>query len=237
MPDTLKKIRTLRIRFSGDLAGHEIPAFRGAIAAKVGHENVLFHNHLGKDSFSYRYPLIQYKNLSGQPGIVCIELGVDEIHKFFQHKDWSLSLSGRKLDMKIENLSLNQFTMQVWDKMFDYRIHNWVALNQQNYTKYLTLPDEEARQEMLTAILKGNILSFAKGIEWNVSKPIELKIQSPLIPRQVKVKGTNVTAFNLNFSTNIFLPSYIGLGKSVSLGYGVVMNSGKRMNNQSNKQS
>lgn len=237
MPASLKKIRILRIRFAGALAGHEIPAFRGAIAGKVGHENILFHNHLGKETYSYRYPLIQYKNLAGQPGIVCIEHGVDEIHKFFQQKDWSLDLSGRKLDMQIENLALNQFTMQVWDKMFDYRIQNWVALSQQNFSKYQALTTEKEQLDMLAAILKGNILSFAKGIEWTVSKPIQIKFKSPLQTRLVKVKGVRLAAFSFYFASNVFLPNYIGLGKSVSLGYGVVMSAGKRMNEQNNKQA
>jgi len=28
--------------------------------------------------------------------------------------------------------------------------------------------------------------------------------------------------FNITFSTNVFIPNNIGLGKSVSLGYGIV---------------
>jgi len=222
MPNSLKKIRILKIKFSGQLRGHEIPAFRGAVAQKVGQENILFHNHLGSKSFAYRYPLIQYKNMGGQPGIVCIEHGVDEIHKFFHQKDWSLQLSGRTLDMTIENLSLNQFVLQVWDKKFNYHIRNWVALNQDNYAKYLELPSEQARAEKLISIMKGNIISFAKGVGWDVSKPLEINLQPPFEKRIVNLKGNKVYAFNLQFSSNVFLPNDIGLGKSVSLGYGVV---------------
>lgn len=232
MGSEIKKLRILTIRFDGELAGHEIPAFRGAIASKVGFENVLFHNHLGKESFMYRYPLIQYKNLRGKPAIVCIEQGVDEIHNFFQQKDWSLSVSGRTIDMKIENLSLNQFTMQVWDRMWDYHIKNWIALNAENYQKYQLLETEEQKKEMLSGILKANILSFAKGIEWTVSKPIEIQFTSPIETRPVKVKGNKLVAFNINFKTNVFLPNNIGLGKSVSHGYGVVR--GKRNRNDNN---
>lgn len=228
--DTVKRIRTLRINFNGELSGHEIPAFRGAVAQKAGLENILFHNHLGKESFSYRYPLIQYKNIGGKPGIICIEQGVDEVHKFFQQKDWSLHISGRKLDMQIENLNLNQFTMQVWDKMFQYKIHNWIALNQNNYKTFMEDDDEERRGEILTAILKGNILSFAKGIEWSVDKPIALKIELPFQQKTVKIKGSKVLAFRLHFSTNVFLPNMIGLGKGVSFGYGVVHAMTKKYN-------
>lgn len=217
-----RKIRTLRINFDGELAGHEIPAFRGAIAEKAGLENILFHNHLGKDSYSYRYPLIQYKNIGGKPGIICIEQGVDQVHHFFQQKDWSLTISGRKLNMSIENLNLNQFTMQVWDKLFHYKLHNWIALNQQNYKRFMEIQDDEERVAMLTAILKGNILSFAKGIAWQVEKPIEVFIDKGFTYRPTKLKGNKVMAFRLTFKTNVFLPNLIGLGKGVSFGFGVV---------------
>jgi hypothetical protein len=227
MNNPVKKIRILNIRFNGELAGHEIPAFRGAIAQKVGFENVLFHNHLGKESFMYRYPLIQYKNIRGKPSIVCIEQGVDEIHNYFQQKDWSIEISGRKLDMKIENLNLNQFTMQVWDKMWEYDIRNWIALNEENFHKYKLLTNEVERADMLTAIMKGNIISMAKGIEWTVSKPMEIEIKSSTIQtKPVKLKGNKLIAFNLEFKTNVFLPNFIGLGKGVSHGYGMVR--GKR---------
>ncbi len=222
MNEEVKKIRILRVQFNGELAGHEIPAFRGAIVDKVGDDNILFHNHLGKDAVSYRYPLIQYKNIKGSPAIICIEHGVDEIHKYFQNEDWSLEISERVLDMSIDSLSLNKFTMQVWDRMWNYRIKNWVALNKENYIKYNELKDENEKLSMLENILKANILSFAKGINWTVSKPIKIKITSPVDIRPVKIKGRILIAFNFNFETNVFIPNFIGLGKRVSHGYGVV---------------
>ena len=222
MNEEVKKIRILRVQFNGDLAGHEIPAFRGAIVDKVGNDNILFHNHLGKDVVSYKYPLIQYKNINGSPAIICVEHGVDEIHKFFQNEDWSLKISERVLDMSIDSLSLNKFTMQVWDRMWKYRIKNWVALNKDNYTKYTEIKDEKEKLQMLENILKANILSFAKGINWTVSKPIKIVITSPIDVRPVKVKGNKLIAFNLRFETNVFIPNFIGLGKGVSRGYGVV---------------
>lgn len=233
-PNGIKRIRLLKIIFEGELAGHEIPAFRAAVAEKAGLENVLFHNHLGKEQYSYRYPLIQYKTIRGMPAIICLEHGVDEVHNFFQNKDWSIALSGRKLNMKINTLNLNQFTLQVWDKTWNYHIKNWIALNAQNYQKYHELEKEEERQEMLIKIMKANILSFAKGIEWTVTKPIEIKIQSPIDTRPAKVKGTRLSAFSFVFSTNVFLPNHIGLGKSVSHGYGVVV--GKKKPTQNKEQ-
>ena len=40
--------------------------------------------------------------------------------------------------------------------------------------------------------------------------------------KNIKYKNTHLLAFNLDFSTNVFLPNYIGLGKGASHGYGMV---------------
>jgi hypothetical protein len=223
----MKRIRIAFISFDTLLKQYEIPAFRAAVIEKVGMENILFHNHLNK-GYLYRYPLIQYKQIGNKPALYCIEQGVDEIHKFFQQKDWNLKLSGRWLDMKINKLLLNSYNMQVWDSLWDYNIYNWLALNQENYNKYLAIESLTERIYMLESILKANILSLAKGIEWNIEKEIKMHIRHLNEGRKVKHKGVYVEAFNVDFKTNVFLPNFIGLGKGVSRGFGIV----KRIKNE-----
>lgn len=218
----VKKIRILTIIFDSVLQPYEIPALRGAVVEKVGKENTVFHNHLKNDAYLYRYPLIQYKQISGRPAMVCIDYGVDEIHKFFEKTDWSVKIGDRWLDMKIYKLLLNQFNMQVWESSFYYQIRNWIALNQDNYRKYQQMESEKERTEFLERTLTANIISFAKGIEWNIEKEIKVSITTPVTIRAVSLKGKKVLGFNTAFKTNVFLPNYIGLGKSVSLGFGMV---------------
>lgn len=218
----MKKIRILTVVFDCEIAGHELPAFRGAIVEKAGRENIIFHNHLEGQTFLYKYPLIQYKRIGKKPCILCIDYGVDEIHKFFEKDGWDISISDRWLNMKIARLNLNQFTMQVWDRLFDYSIRNWIALNQENYKKYLALESMQDKIAFLENTLKANILSFAKGIEWKIEKQIQVKITDILPQHPVSLKGQKMIGFNLDFKANVFLPDHIGLGKSVSLGFGMV---------------
>lgn len=228
-----KKIKVLTVVFGAEIKGFEIPAFRSAVIEKAGRENVLFHNHLKNKGFLYKYPLIQYKMLHRNPCIICIDQGVDEIHKYFEKDSWDIKISGRWLDMKIERLNLNQFNIQVWDKMFSYSIMNWVALNQANFRKYIEMDDMTEKVKFLEDILKANILSFAKGIEWTVERPIHVKIKNMNPTRKVTLKEKDIIGFNVEFTTNVFLPNFIGLGKSVSLGYGVV----RSMNGKKDKQN
>lgn len=217
----MKKIRILNIVFDAEIAQFEVPAFRGAIASKTDGDNVLFHNHIG-DTFRYAYPLIQYKRLQKRPAIVCIERGVDEIHKYFENKCWDIEVSGRWLKMTIAKLQMNQFTMQAWDRMFPYSIRNWIALNQENYRSFVSLQKEEERTEFLRKTLTANILSFAKGIDWHIDRTVEVRINEVRNVRPTMLKGQKVLGFDVMFATNVFLPHAIGLGKSVSVGFGTV---------------
>lgn len=215
------RIKVLKVCFNGSIEGHEIPALRGAISAKAGRDNLLFHNHDG-DSFRYRYPLIQYKRFGRKPAIVCVGEGVDHIHKFFEKRDWSLEISGRTLDMKVERLDLNQYELSVSNRDFHYSLQSWLPLNQENYVEYMRLPAGEDNRRYLERKLTGNMLSFAKGVDWHVEQPIETEILDMAPPYMVTLKGVRLLAFNLTFRSNVFLPDGIGLGKGVSLGFGVL---------------
>lgn len=220
----IKKIRILRVSFDAEIRNGEIPAFRYAIIDKVGRENILFHHHLDDAKYLYKYPLIQYKSIGKNPSIICIETGVDEIHKYFEQRGWDIMINGRHIEMKISRLELNQFVMQVWDKHFRYSIFNWIALNKQNYEKYVSMEGMSEKIKFLENMLKANILAFAKGIDWIIEKQIEVEILNMKEPYIVKVKQNPLMSFNLEFKTNVFLPNFIGLGKSVSKGFGVVKN-------------
>ena len=217
----MKKIRILHIEFEDEIAAREIPAFRGAIVKTAGVGNILYHNHID-NKFRYSYPLIQYKQINRHPAIICIEEGVEEIHHFFNNKQEGLVLGGRQYELKLSSLNLNQFTMQVWDKSFHYHIRNWLPFSQENYKKYKEINDKLSQLEFLEKILTGNILSFAKGIGWHVEKEIKLRINEIKAEKVLYVKSARREAMSLNFTTNIFLPNYIGLGKNASVGFGVV---------------
>jgi hypothetical protein len=75
---------------------------------------------------------------------------------------------------------------------------------------------------MLERILIGNILSFAKGIEWKIDQPIKLNITHVALERLNKMKDIKVAVLDIRFNCNVALPDWIGLGKGVSKGFGII---------------
>jgi len=218
----MKKLRLLHVVFDTQIEAHEIAAFRGAIVEKVGRENILFHNHLGDNEFLHKYPLIQYMRVGRKPSVLCLGEGVDEMYKFFVNKNWDMMMAGRKLNMSVSSLNLKEYTLRITRDRFTYRLSNWLALNHDNYQSFDKLEALTDKIQMLEGILTANILSLAKGIDWIVDQPIELKINDLSAPKLLSYKGVKLTGFDASFTVNVFLPNYIGLGKGVSHGFGSV---------------
>lgn len=225
------KIRVLRVEFDEVLMPYEIEEFRGAIIEKVGRDKTFFNNHLDDTKYKYGYPLIQYKAIGKKPTLMCINDGVDEIHHFFNQKNWDLRLNKRILKLSLYNLHLKQYNVQIWNAMFSYRIKKWLPLNQENYEEFQKLEGISEKVIFLERILIGNILSFAKAIKWTVDKPIKVKITEIENSYILPVKGIKRQAFDLKFISNVSMPDYIGLGKNITLGFGTIKNIRSKENN------
>ena len=228
MTTTSTTLRILKVAFKGNLEFYELPAFRGAIVKKIGMDHPLFHNHAPNNGLYYRYPLIQYKLINKNPAILCMGEGVDEIHQFFAHQDWTLTIGDQEKSMQINRLNMHEFDMRTHEEPLEYALVNWVALNQKNYHEYRKMESLADQIALLERLLRGNILTFAKGIDWHIPEPVRVNIKRIHNTHPVTVKKQKVLAFTLDFTTNVFLPNYIGLGKSVSLGFGSVKEKKKK---------
>ena len=217
----IKKLKVLKVVFSEEIAPHEVPAFRGAIAKKAGLKHILFHNHQG-EGFRYGYPLIQYKRIRRHPAIMCLGGGVDQIQHFFTRRDWGIRISGRQLEMKIDRLDLHQFNLQTWNQWFNYSLNNWIPLNQKHLGEYLNLQDDEERIAYLERKLTGHILSFAKGVDWWIENPVKVEITRINHVHPMRFKQVKLLGFRIDFRTNVALPRNIGLGGKVSVGCGII---------------
>lgn len=202
--------------------GHKL---RGFFAHKF--QEVLFHQHKKDGSLRYKYPLIQYKIIDSKPVIVGLEDGAKLITEHFldieqlriDNKEYT-NPSGQ-LKVEEEELKLvDDYEMPVFKYHF---VSPWLGLNQLNYKKYINQiknSTKEGEIKFLQKILIGNILTFAKGVDWWIDGKVVAVPKLNEIP--VRFKGEDMLGFKGEVYSNTFLPEYIGIGKATSRGFGTI---------------
>lgn len=198
---------------------------RGFFANKF--DDLLFHHHKEDKQFRYGYPLIQYKILRGKPIVIALEKGVSLIADNFLEID-RLILGDNVYDEPDIKFSLHNWDLFVKEdvELLPYKynfITPWMAFNQRNFEKYkneIQDSSDEKRVDFLASILIGNILSFAKSIDWWVKE--EIKVIPVLNDININFKNMSMIGFKGFFFSNVKLPDYIGLGQSTSRGFGTI---------------
>jgi hypothetical protein len=188
-------------------------------------EDIEFHHHHlhhhDKDSFYYNYPLIQYKQIDGR----LLVLGIEECFQIVFNKipklDYITNKSGKKIKINSIELKTQKFCIRQIDTKTYVFQNPWIALNSNNFKKFVSssLPKKRLFFEN---ILIGNILSMLKGLDIFIDFRLSLIIKD-IVPIPIFLNNTSFLAFKSTFSTNILLPEYIGLGKSVSKGFGTLI--------------
>lgn len=217
----MNRVKLLLIRFINSIPQREIQHFRGAIIQAMGSANVLFHNH-EEGGFRYSYPLIQYKRIGGNAAIVCVGDGTEVIGDFFSNCNFDIVLGNTPLHLEVFQIKAEQVLIQVWDDLFSYTLRKWLPLNQGNYQEYMQLESLSEQCAFLERVLTGNLLSFASGLNIHFDQEVKVHITALEDVRTYSYKGIRMQGFDIQFKSNVSLLDYIGLGKSVSVGFGVV---------------
>lgn len=209
------------IRFKTPLSVDETVSFRGAVLEQFG-TNVLFHNHTN-EGYRYSYPLIQYKSMDGRAALLGIDAGADVLLAFPGKCPMEVRIGKRITKLEVDSVDTYSVPAIVPDnKSHYYRMYDWLPFNQDNYKdfrKMLLLTD---RIHALENILSGNILSYAKGMGYFVDCPLHIGLISIDQHKSFAYKGVQLYSMHITFTANVFLPAHVGLGKSVSIGHGVV---------------
>ena len=216
-----KPINILSIRFANEISQQEIPLFRGAVIHSLENKSILFHNHEG-EKFRYAYPLIQYKRINGKAAIVCIGKGVESIHDLFSSENFQYQIGEKTMVMLIESIHTHQEPIGYSDEIIRYKLHNWLPLNSNNYQLYINANSLVDKITILERVLTGNILSFLKGIDIYLEEQLKINITDITSQHLATYKRIKLMTFDIDFETNITLPSHIGIGKNASVGYGTL---------------
>lgn len=194
------------------------PKLRGYFGNKYSNE-VLMHNH-DNGKLVYEYPLVQYKIINGVPTIIGLTTG-SELVLNAGIREKELIIGDKHIDLGRAEITNEFAEFGLTKEIHNYEFINpWIALNQKNTVTYRACDDIE-KDELLERILIGNLISMSKSLHYDVPGRIKVKSNFELV--DIHLKGVKMCGFVGCFKSNFELPKYIGLGRSVSSGFGAVL--------------
>ncbi len=168
---------------------------------------------------AYFYPRLQYKIVRGSPMIAAVNEGCDLLWGLYKQLDevsqaqteWQIT-EKRMIDRKAPFGLVSEF--------IKYRfLTPWLALPEENFKKYLRL-DDSARERMLAKILEGHIRSVSESLHYDITD--EIRIRLKIKPDYIFQRDIHVAGLFGSFLVNFEIPNFLGLGKSVSRGFGTI---------------
>lgn len=205
-----------------NLRASHIHKFRGFVGNLFKDYNLIHNHDLHTGKPIYRYPLIQFKLINKTPCIVAItEPAVAVFLDIFMKLDKvtidNVSIPIFEKDLKVDDV---EFGFSNESFMYEF-LTPWIGLNQKNYQRYETSIFSK-KNEILKKILIGNILSMAKYLDYWLEKNQKINIELQVRENRVNLKGNPMIGFSGLFKTNFNIPDHLGIGKSVSRGFGTV---------------
>lgn len=202
--------------------GHKLRGYFGNVFREYSE---LLHNHFADGSPQYRYSLVQYKVLNRVPTLVGLGEAAGLLIELFL-KIKSIEIDGYSYTVLSKNINHQNVAIGLSDDLHSYRFETlWLGLNQKNYGIYQNLENDSDRNNLLKNTAIANINTFYEDMGLDLDKNhhrimMKLNLAEPTF---TNFKNNKMMAFGGTFTTNALLPNYIGLGKSVSRGFGSIV--------------
>lgn len=219
---TTKPLPITRIKFPEiKLQTRDAHKLRGYFGNLFKEHSPVLHNHYEDGRFRYKYPEIQYKVVNNIPTLIGIKEGAELLPQLFL-KIKNIDIDGKQYPVNAKNIEHSNVETGFSDTLHQYQFSTlWMALNQQNYSKYQKISEKE-KHEMLNSILIGHILGFFRNIELELQPHERLMSKVDVQQKSTNFKENKMVAFQGSFVVNALLPDEIGIGKSVSRGFGTI---------------
>lgn len=218
--DTLLEISEYRIRFARDLSPGDATLLRGFLG-ETHREEVLLHHHEADGSLRYDYPRVQFKVLDREAVLTGVGAGGEVVRRLLVHLD-EARLRDERLPVLAAVLTSRREPLGEADRPRRYRLLSpWLGLNQENHLRYQRVRGQTERHDLLARVLVGNCLALAKAFGHRVAARLTADVAG-LREVSCRLKGVPMVGFRGTFAVNFHIPARLGVGKSVSRGFGTV---------------
>ena len=171
-------------------------------------------------SFIHRYPVVQCKMIRNFPTVIGINEGAVFL-KELADKSREISLGPETYRVAEHDISIKDEEFGISETSHSYEFATpWLALTQENYKRFYKLTGKPARDEFVQKIFVETLLSLSKSLGYEVPAPISVDTNFHF--QKDRLNGASVMTFTGKFQANFQIPEYLGIGKSVSQGYGAV---------------
>jgi len=170
--------------------------------------------------FIHRYPALQCKLAKGNLIVTGISQGADCISNLT--RDEVVLGAGESIcRITSRDPAIRSEPFGTADTAIMYEFQTpWLALNQQNAKKFYDLNGKPQRDAFMQKLLTAQLQTLAKSLDCNIIAPISCEAKVRF--KRERIDRENVMVFLGKFRTNIQIPDNLGIGQSVSQGYGTI---------------
>ena len=212
-------LRTVTLTFDPDRPVHDpLPELRSFFNKKFAGFTQCHRQEAG--SFIHRYPAVQCKVIRDFPTVIGISEGAAFL-KEFSDESREIPLGPVTYRIAEHDIVIRDEPFGCSDAVHSYEFATpWLALTQENYKKFYKLTGKPARDEFVQKIFVDTLLTLSKSLDYEV--PVPISCDTNLHFQKDRLDGVSVMTFTGKFQVNFEIPDYLGIGKSVSQGYGAV---------------
>jgi hypothetical protein len=199
------------LRFSSD-------EFRSFLSKKFAEYSA--HPLTDTTGFIHRYPVLQCKQVKRNLIVTGISQGADFLCQLTGDRtilgagEGSCRITARDPGIRSELFGIT-------DTPITYEfLTPWLALNQQHAKKFYDLNGKPQRDAFMQKLLTTQLATLAKSLDYAITAPITCEAKVRFL--RERIDRENVIVFLGKFRTNLQIPDYLGIGRSVSQGYGTI---------------
>jgi hypothetical protein len=168
----------------------------------------------------HRYPAVQVKQIGTGLHILGICQGAWFLRNLSANQKTILDGNNRCAIVD-RDMVIRREEFGIDGTMHEYEfLTPWLALNQQYARKFYDLSGKPARDAFMDRLLLTHLTTLAKSLDAHLTA--EVTCAAHVRFKRERIDRENVIVFLGKFRTNLRIPDHLGLGQSVSQGFGTV---------------